>query len=173
LGTDPASGRACTGDRRSTDGGASVADSATDGDRTVCIADGSAIALGTAICQRLAERSTECGTRPDHHTLSKPMKGGEVMTDRDDFAVRELPARLALTLIDTSQFLNGSMLGADATQTAPIDQGTTTGSTTSDPTIANVMSSVDAARQAAAASPSGATAQNIDSPGATSYATTP
>jgi hypothetical protein len=101
------------------------------------------------------------------------MKGGEVMTDRDDFAVRELPARLALTLIDTSQFLNGSMLGADATQTAPIDQGTTTGSTTSDPTIANVMSSVDAARQAAAASPSGATAQNIDSSGATSYATTP
>jgi hypothetical protein len=100
------------------------------------------------------------------------MKGGEVMTDRDDFAVRELPARLALTLIDTSQFLNGSMLGADATQTAPIDQGTT-GSTTSDPTIANVMSSVDAARQAAATSPSGATAQNIDSPGATSYATTP
>jgi len=95
------------------------------------------------------------------------------MTDRDDFALRELPERLALTLIDTSQFLNGAMLGAGATQTAPIDQGTGTGSTTSDPTIANVMSSVDAARQAAAASPSGATAQNIDSPGATSYATTP
>jgi hypothetical protein len=101
------------------------------------------------------------------------MKGGEVMTDRDDFALRELPARLALTLIDTSQFLNGSMLGVGATQTAPIDQGTTTGGTTGDPTIANVMSSVDAARQAAAASPSGATAQNIDSPGATSHATTP
>src|SRR5688500_235068 len=80
------------------------------------------------------------------------MKGGEVMTDRDDFAVRELPVRLALTLIDTSHFLNGSMLGAGATQTAPIDQGTTAGSTTSDPTIANVMSSVDAARQTAAAS---------------------
>ena len=95
------------------------------------------------------------------------------MTDRDDFALRELPARLALTLIDTSQFLNGSMLGAGATQTAPIDQGTTTGSATSDPTIANVMSSVDTARQAAASSPNGATAQNIDSPGATSYATTP
>ena len=95
------------------------------------------------------------------------------MTERDDYTARELPIRLALTLIDTSQFLNGSMIGAGATQTAPIDQGTTAGNATSDPTIANVLGNVDAARQAAAASPTGATAQNIDSPCATSYASTP
>lgn len=95
------------------------------------------------------------------------------MTERDDLIARELPMRFALTLIDTSQFLNGTMLGADATQTAPDDQAAGTGSAASSPMIANVLGNVDAARQAAATSGSGATAQNIDSPGATSYASTP
>ena len=95
------------------------------------------------------------------------------MTERDDGTARELPTRFALTLIDTSQFLNGALIGADATQTAPIDQGTTTGTTTADPMIANVLGNVDAARAAAAASDGGAVAENIDSPGSTSYANTP
>jgi hypothetical protein len=101
------------------------------------------------------------------------MKGGDVMTERDELIARELPPRFALTLIDTSQFLSGPLVGAGATQTAPIDQGTAAGSTASAPMIANVLGNVDAASQAAAASGSGATAQNIDSPGSTSYANTP
>lgn len=94
------------------------------------------------------------------------------MTDRElaEHDVRELPARLAMTLIDTSQLMGMGTMGV-ADQTAPITQGMYA----SDPapqttwTVGQVNDAVAAAQQSGA----GATAQNLNSPNSVSYANAP
>lgn len=80
-------------------------------------------------------------------------------------AVVELPPRFALSLVDPSSFLSY----ANATQTAPVSQGTTS----TDPLLGSAMGKLSDASAAAASSPAGATAQNVDSPGSTSFASVP
>ena len=88
---------------------------------------------------------------------------------RSDEYVIALPIRLAMTLVDTSSFLGGGLLGG---QTVPSDPGSGT-TTSSTDLLSGAMSRVSGASALAQQTGAGAQASNVDSPGSTTFASAP
>lgn len=88
----------------------------------------------------------------------------------DEYVI-ELPRRHAMTLVDTSPFMGGGLLGGQA---VPTDT-TAGGGTTSTPTdlLSSAMSRVSGASALAQQTGPGAQATNVDSPDSSAFATTP
>lgn len=91
------------------------------------------------------------------------------MTNIDSEHVIALPRRFAMTLVDTGSLLGSGLLGGQV----PSDAGSGGSTTSSSDLLAGAMSRVSSASALAQQTGPGAQAQNVDSPGSSTFATTP
>jgi hypothetical protein len=97
------------------------------------------------------------------------------MNEIDHEGVVELPFRLAMTLVDTGSLLSGGLMGTTPTtgDTGVTPDPAGTPSATSGGLLSDAMARLNDATAVAQTTDAGAQAQNIDSPGSTTFASAP